>query len=165
MDRIKTFAIYVLILIVFYILSNILISVGLNSSYVNISSKGEIPKQVNIEKAQATRINGRIYGTITNSETEDIGGKYLEVEFYSERDVFLGRTYIEINDLKENETQDIELRFKLQDVNYYTVSIADEKVENDTEKVEIIHDDVTRAAVMVGLILGIIDIPFIWFSV
>lgn len=165
MNRLKTFGIYVLILVIFFIFSNILITIGLNSSYTNINSKGDIPKQVTIEKAQATSMNGRIFGTITNSTDDDISGKYLEIKFYSERDVFLGKSYIQINNLKGTNTQDIELYFKLQEVNYYTVNIVEEKMKDNTEKIEIIHDDVTRAAVLVGLILGIIDIPFIWFSV
>lgn len=159
MDRMKTFAIYALIIIVFFVFSNFLIAVGLNSSYGNISSKGEIPEQVHIDTAQATLINGRIYGTITNSGSDDISGKYLEIDFYSERDNLLGRTYIQINNLNKGETQDIELHFKLQNVDYYTLSITDEKIETGTEKVELIKDDMTRVAVWVGVALALINIP------
>lgn len=159
MDRMKTFAIYALILVAFFIFSNFLIAVGLNSSYANISSKGEIPEQIHIDLAQATLINGRIFGTITNSGDNDISGKYLEIDFYSERNVFLGRTYIQINTLNKDETQDIELHFKLQNVDYYTASITDEKIETGTEKVELIKDDITRAAVWVGVALALFTLP------
>lgn len=159
MDRLKTFAIYVLILIVFFVFSNFLINVGLNSSYANITSKGEIPEQVHITTAQATLINGRIFGTITNSGTENISGEYLEIDFYSERDNFLGRTYIQINNLNQDETQDIELHFKLQNVDYYTVSITNEKIETGTENIEIFKDDMTRVAVWIGVALALISLP------
>lgn len=157
MDRMKTFAIYALIIIVFFVFSNFLIAVGLNSSYGNISSKGEIPEQVHIDTAQATLINGRIYGTITNSGNEDISNKYLEIDFYSERDVFLGRTYVQINNLGKDETQNIELHFKLQNVDYYTASITDEKTE--PENIELIKDDMTRIAVWVGVAVAILTLP------
>ena len=159
MDRLKTFAIYALILIVFFVFSNFLINVGLNSSYANITSKGEIPEQVRITTAQATLINGRILGTLTNSGTENINGEYLEIDFYSERDNFLGRTYLQINNLNQNETQDIELYFKLQNVDYYTVSITNEKLETGTENIEIIKDDMTRVAVWIGVALALISLP------
>ena len=157
MDRMKTFAIYALIIIVFFVFSNFLIAVGLNSSYANISSRGEIPEQVHIDTAQATLINGRIYGTITNLGNEDISNKYLEIDFYSKRDVLLGRTYVQINNLNQDATQDIELHFKLQNVDYYTASITDEKIE--PENIELIKDDMTRVAVVLGVALAIFTLP------
>ena len=101
MERTKTLLKYALWVVLFIIFSEFLINVGLNSTYKPIERKDNIA-QVNIYQAEATLVNGRIRGLITNSQPEDLSGKYLKFDFYSERDVFLGRKFIAINTLQEN---------------------------------------------------------------
>lgn len=129
---------YALWVVLFIIFSEFLINVGLNSTYKSIERRDNI-SQVNIYQAEATKVNGRIRGLITNTQPDNLSGKYLEVDFYSERDVFLGRKFIHVNQLQENETQNFEILFKLEDVDYYTVSVVDEKPEG--EEIEILPED------------------------
>ena len=137
MSRLKTLLMYALWVVLFIIFSEFLINVSLNSSYKPIERKDNI-SQVNVYQAEATLVNGRIRGLITNSETDNISNKYLEFDFYSERDMYLGKKIININELQPNETQNFEILFKLQDVDYYTVSVLDEKPEG--EEIEILPD-------------------------
>ena len=65
MSRIKTFCKYILLLVGFYILSNILIFFGINTSYNNLSIKDSIPEQVHITDASATLVNGRVKGYLS----------------------------------------------------------------------------------------------------
>ena len=51
MSTLKTFAKYAIWLILFWVLSDILIYYGINSTYKAISNKGENPKQVTINSA------------------------------------------------------------------------------------------------------------------
>ena len=136
--------------ILFFIFSNFLINVGLNATYKPIERRDNV-SQVNIYQAEATLVDGRIRGLITNSETEDLSGKYLEVDFYSERDVYLGRKIISINQLQANETQNFEILFKLEDVEYYSVSIVDERPEG--EEIEILPDGWTTTDVVVATVI------------
>lgn len=136
--------------ILFFILSNFLINVGLNATYKPIERRDNV-SQVNIYQAEATLVDGRIRGLITNSETEDLSGKYLEVDFYSERDVYLGRKIISINQLQANETQNFEILFKLEDVEYYSVSIVDERPEG--EEIEILPEGWTTTDVVVATVI------------
>lgn len=147
MDRVKTLLKYALWVVLFMIFSEFLINVGLNSSYRPIERKDNI-SQVNIYQAEATLVNGRIRGLITNSETENLSGKYLEFDFYSERDVFLGRKFIDINQLQANETQNFEILFKLNDVDYYSVSVLDEKPE--AEEIQILPEGWTTSQVVLA---------------
>lgn len=66
MKRMGTFLKYALWIIGFWILSNFLIEVGLNSNYKGIERKDEV-SQVSIYQAEATKVNGRIRGFIKNS--------------------------------------------------------------------------------------------------
>lgn len=136
--------------ILFFIFSNFLINVGLNATYKPIERRDNV-SQVNIYQAEATLVDGRIRGIITNSETEELSGKYLEVDFYSERDVYLGRKIININQLQANETQNFEILFKLEDVEYYSVSIVDERPEG--EEIEILPDGWTTTDVVVATVI------------
>lgn len=150
MDRVKTLFMYASWVILFFILSNFLINVGLNATYKPIERRDNV-SQVNIYQAEATLVDGRIRGLITNSETEDLSGKYLEVDFYSERDVYLGRKIININQLQANETQNFEILFKLEDVEYYSVSIVDERPEG--EEIEILPEGWTTTDVVVATVI------------
>ena len=144
MDRLKTFLIYALIVVGFIILSEFLINVGLNSQYKQIARTDDT-KEVQIYQAEATLVNGRIRGIIQNTDS-DISNKYAKFSFYSERNVLLGKKFIEINNLENSEVQPIELFFKLEGVKSYSVEIVDEK--DDTGEIELLSKDLTRPEVL-----------------
>lgn len=147
MSRVKTLLMYASWVVLFFILSDFLINVGLNASYKPIERRDNVA-QVNIYQAEATLVNGRIRGLITNSQPDNLSGKYLEIDFYSKRDVFLGRKFIDINQLQENETQNFEVLFKLEDVAYYNVSVVDERP--DIEEIETIFDEMTKPEIILA---------------
>ena len=128
MSTMKKFAKYVIWLILFWILSDILIYYGINSTYKAISSKSEPISQISVEKAETTKVNGRISGTVTNSEENDLSGKYLKIDLYAESGNLLGTNYLSIGNLRANETKNFETYFKIQDVKSYDVGIVDEKI-------------------------------------
>lgn len=146
MDRLKTFLKYALWIIGFFILSNFLIYVGLNSNYRDLERKDSI-QQVQIYQAEATKVNGRIRGLIQNSNNENLDGKYIEVDLYSKRDVFLGRKYIQIENLEQGQSQAFEMLFKLQDVSSYKISIVDERM--DGEELELLPVDLSTQEIIV----------------
>ena len=147
MKRVKTLFMYALWVVLFIIFSEFLINVGLNSSYKPIERRDNV-SQVNVYQAEATLVNGRIRGLITNSETDNISNKYLEFDFYSERNVFLGKKIIDINELQAGETQNFEILFKLEDVDYYTVSVLNERPEG--EEIEILPEGWTTTDIIIA---------------
>ena len=151
MSRMRTFAIYVLWLVLFFVFSEIMINLSIETTYQNIGRKDNI-ELINIYQAQATKVNGRIKGTIFNKDNE-IKNKYLKIDFYSDRDNILGTKYIEIENLRENETRQLEIYFKLQDVEYYNISFADEKVE---EEISLLPKDMDKKDIMIGTFLAIL---------
>lgn len=153
MDRVKTLLKYAVWVLAFIILSEFLINVGLNSTYRKINRKDNI-EQVNIYQAEATLVNGRIRGTITNSEPEELNGKYVRIDFYSKRDVFLGRRYIEVKDLAQNGTMSFEVFFKLKEVGSYEVVIADKKEPAD--EIEWVPKDWTKPEIIVATIITLL---------
>ena len=155
MSRIKTFIIYAIWIIIFFIFSEMIINVGLNSSYKDMRSIGQI-EQVNIEQAQATLINGRIKGTI--KDIESINGKYLKIDIYSERGVHLGSKYYDISNMGGEENRDFQLYFKTEYAKYYKVSIVDEKNTEDDldQKIEFIAKDLSKPEIWVATIVTLL---------
>ena len=130
MSTVKQFAKYVIWIILFWILSDILIYYGLNSTYKDIENKGDNISQVTVSAAEATKVNGRIIGKISNTEETDLSGKYLKINLYAESGNLLATEYVEIGKLRANEVKSFESYFKMQDVKSYDINIVDEKEEN-----------------------------------
>ncbi len=147
MDRIKTFAKYAIWLILFWLLSDALIYYGINSTYKDIKIKSEMPNQISIENAEATKVNGRIKGNVYNSEENDLSGKYLKIDLYAESGNLLGTNYLDIGNLRANENKSFETYFKVQDVKSFDISVADEKVEETTEGI-FMKEDMTEIGII-----------------
>ncbi len=149
MDRMKTLLKYALWLILFFIFSEIMININIQTTYQNIGRKDNI-EQVNIYQAQATKINGRIKGTIYNNTKNKIDKNYLRIDLYSERDNFLGSKYIDVSNLRDNESRDFEIYFKVQDVEYYEIKFTDEKQEGELPEM---LKDLTKSEIIWGTFL------------
>lgn len=149
MDRMKTLAKYVIWIVLFYIFSNLMIYLNLESTYQNIGRKDNL-QQVTVYQAQATKVNGRIKGSIYNSEAHKITNKYLRIDLYSERDVFLGSKYIDVSTMRDSETRNFEEYFKVQDVDYYEMKFVDKKEEGELPEM---LKDLTKEQVIWGTFL------------
>lgn len=147
MSRLKTFVKYAIWIILFWILSDILIYYGVNSTYKEIKSKNEIQSQITIKNAEATKVNGRIKGTVTNNEENDLSGKYLKIDLYADSGNLLATDYEEIGKLRANEVKSFETYFKMQDVKAYEINIVDEKAEETTTEV-FMTEDMKKAGVL-----------------
>lgn len=141
MNRIQTFIKYFMWIAIFYVFSNFLIDVGLNSMYSEIVAKNEYSDIISVEQAEATRVNGRIRGVITNEGLDDINGKYVKVDFYSERNNNMGTKYVYISNVDRYESKAFEILFEASNVDSYTIEIVDEKVEIDTNWFNIDFED------------------------
>ena len=137
MDRMKTLTKYVLWVILFYIFSNLMIYLNIETTYQNIGRKDNL-SQVTVYQAQATKINGRIKGTIYNGTENKVTNKYIRIDLYSERDNYLGSKYIDVSNMRDNETRNFEIYFKVQGVDYYEIKLTDEKEEGELP--EIVRD-------------------------
>lgn len=149
MDRMKTLLKYALWVILFFIFSNIMINFTIETTYQDIERKDNLG-QITVNQAQATKINGRIKGTIYNNAENKIIDNYLRIDLYSKRDVFLGSKYIDVSSMRDDETRNFEIYFKVQDVDYYEMKFTDEKVEGELPEM---LQDLTREQVVWGTFL------------
>ena len=123
MSRMKTFAKYAIWLILFWILSDILIYLGINSTYKDIDRKGEIPTGIEVVEMQATTVNGR---TKIKINDENLSDKFVKIDLYSSTGVNLGTQYLEIGKVRENQSKEIETYFKISEVKSYEITVVEE---------------------------------------
>lgn len=139
----KKFLIWILILVGFFIFSDFLINVGLNSTYKDIQREDN-NSQIVVYQAEATYVNGRIRGIIKDVTTRQDG--YIKIELYSKRNVLLGKSYIAIENTESEETQPFELLFKATDVESYKIEIVKEKETG--EELEILPKEWTKPEII-----------------
>lgn len=149
MDRMKTLLKYALWLIIFYIFSNLMIYLNIETTYQNIGRKDNL-EQITVYQAQATKINGRIKGTIYNNAENKITNNYLRIDLYSEIDNYLGSKYIDVSNMRDDETRNFEIYFKVQDVDYYEMKFTDEKEEGELPEM---LQDLTKEQLIWGTFL------------
>lgn len=124
MSTVKSFIKYAIWIIVFWVVSDFLINVGINTTYKTMQNIGDIPTGMQIQEMKSTAVNGKI-GIIVNSTK--LSGKFLKIDLYSSQNNLLGTQYLDIGEIKENESKNINTYFKISDVKKYKISITDEK--------------------------------------
>ena len=127
MSTVKSFIKYAIWIIVFWVVSDFLINVGINTTYKTMQNIGDIPTGMQIQEMKSTAVNGKI-GIIVNSTK--LSGKFLKIDLYSSQNNLLGTQYLDIGEIKENESKNINTYFKISDVKKYKISITDEKGES-----------------------------------
>ena len=134
MAKMKKIFIYVLLIIAFWLFSDIVIFLSINSSYTSIDTKvfTNTPEVI-IGESKATYVNGFVKGSIKNNTDGIINDKYLKIELYSARDVKLGTKYVKIENLDINKYQQFEMWYKFTDVDYANITVTD-NIQNVSEE-------------------------------
>ena len=79
--------------------------------------------------------------------------KYLRFDFYSPRDVLIGTKYIDISNLEVNQKKPLEMYFKLENVDYFNISLVNEKEESE---IELLPKDLTQQEILVATIFTLL---------
>lgn len=152
MAKLKKYLLYVIIIAAFWVFSDILIYLSINSSYANVNARVySISPEITIGESKATYINGFVKGIIRNNTDSIINNKYLKIELYSPRDVKLGTKYIKIENLDVNKYQEFEMWYKFTDVEYVNITVTD-NIENATEE-EFLSQEATTTLILGTLIV------------
>lgn len=154
MGRVKTFGKYILLLIAFYIVSNVLVYFCLQTSYSpmekEIYNNDEI--EVNISSAKATFIDGKVEGSVKNKTAEDLNNKYLKCEFFSKRGTLILTKYIKIDELKAGEEKNLDFNFRAENIKKLKIEVTDEYQDNENTKLINIVGQATKENKLEALI-------------
>ena len=133
MERMKTFFIYALCVIAFFIFSQIMIYFAIHTTYHTKAYEVKASVPITVE-VQATSVNGIVRGSVLNNTQEVMENKYLQMEFYSKQDNILGTKYVPISHLEVGNEQEYEMNFNLSRVDHVVLDIVDTIPENVTEE-------------------------------
>jgi len=152
MSRLKTLFMYGVWVLIFFIFSQIMIYVAINTTYKykNIEIETSIITEAEL---QATSINGYAKCKIVNNTQNDIENKYIQLECYSKNDVIMGTKYIKIDKILTNEEKEFEVRFNYSKVDNAKIEIIDELPQDVTEEQTISDPKMNVAMVISALIL------------
>ena len=135
MEKIQTFMIYFLIIIVFFLVSTFLEGQLIEQMYFkldgsvqeNFEYAGEnLELDIKVLEAKATKMNGYLTARVTNNTNRVVNKAYLKIDLFAKKDLKAISRYMEINDLKPGGTKDYKLKFRAGYVDTYKVA-----VEND----------------------------------
>lgn len=132
MSRMKTFFGYVLLLVLFYVFSNIMINAFLKVSYLDINDYEINVNDVflDVTEAKASKRNGYIYGIIKNNTNVIVENKYLKVSMISKYGNVLGEQYVRIDKLEPTQLRKFEVKFDYDNVETFKIEMTDTKPED-----------------------------------
>lgn len=144
MSRMKTFFKYLLIVILFYVFSNIMINAFLKISYTNLSDYDINVSQafVDITEAKASNRNGYIKGIIKNNTDVVIENQYLKFTMLSKKGNILGEKYVKIDKIEINELRNFEVKFDYDNVKSVKIEMTNEKPE-EVDFIELVKTNLT----------------------
>lgn len=142
MDRMKTFFKYFLIVVLFYIFSNLMINAFFKISYKDIRDyKIEVNDLfVDVSEAKATSRNGYIKGIVKNKNENAIENKYLKISFLSKNKNVLGEKYIKIDKIESQQLRNFEVKFDYDNVKSFKIEMTDTKPE-EVDFIELIKNN------------------------
>ena len=152
MSRLKTFFIYFLLVVLFFIFSQIIIALSIHTSYSYKSCeiKTAIPMTADV---QATSVNGFVKGKVINNTAEAIQNKFMKIECYSKNNVLLGTKYIEIENINTKETLEYEMKFNYNRVEKVVIDIVNEIPADVPEEDKVSDPEMNFAMLATALIL------------
>ena len=154
MARMKTFFIYLLLVIAFFLFSQVMIYIAIHTThqYKNVEIKTTIPMEVEV---QATSINGFAKGKIINQAENEIENKYIKIECYSKHDVLMGTKYIKIDKIGAKEEKEFEVHFNYNKVDKAVIDIVEEKTveEQNVPEEDKMSDQERGLATMISALI------------
>ncbi len=132
MKKMNTFFKYLLLVILFYVFSNIMINALFKVSYSDIKDYEINVSQiyVDVTEAKASKRNGYINGIVKNNTSEPVENKYLKIIIFSKYDNILGEKYIKIDSLEPKQLRKFEVKFDYDNVKKFKIEMTDTKPED-----------------------------------
>ena len=142
MDRMKTFFKYFLMVVVFFIFSNLVIDGLLKVSYTDIKDyKINVNDAfVDVTEAKTSKRNGYINGIVKNNTDKVVENKYLKFNMLSKNGNVLGEKYVKIEKLEPGELRKYEVKYDYDNVKTFNIEMVNDKPE-EVDFLELVKDN------------------------
>lgn len=126
MSRMKTFLLYALGIIGFFVLSLILEDALIGNMYKkmdgNIQDNGYAIVVEGVS-GRATNVNGFMKFRLTNTSSSILNNYYAKIDLYSKRGLLAATKYVDVGDIEPNGYKDYEVKFKGTELSGYNISV------------------------------------------
>ena len=129
MKRMKTFLIYLLLVVAVVILTNPIANLILGLNYKEISNYeiATSSPEIIITESKGTNTNGIIKGTVTNKTEHFMPDIYLKIELKSDIGNTLGTEYKKMGNFQIGQSKDFDLKYRYSGVKGYVISTVDDE--------------------------------------
>ena len=124
MKKLQKYVKYILWIFGGYILTKFLVFVGFNVNYYPMQQIGELPEQIIVEKAEASKEQGRIYGNVQNSSENNLNGKYIKITVFNSYGEIVDTEILKIENLGKNEQKMFKSNFSAKEAKSYNISLV-----------------------------------------
>ena len=126
----KKFFIYFLLVVAFFIFSQLIIHFAINTTYgyKSVEIRSEIPMNAEV---QATSVNGFAKVKINNTADNSIENKYIKINCYSKNNVLMGTKYIKIDKIEAKDEKEFEVRFNFNKVEKAVIDLVEPQALTD----------------------------------
>ena len=144
----KKFFMYAVWVILFFIFSQILIYVALNTtySYKKIEVNSTLVSEASVK---TNSVSGIAKIKINNNTQNAIENKYIKIDCYSKHDVLMGTKYIQTGKILTNEEKEFEVIFNYNKVEYVKIEVID-NLPQDVPQTSKISDKKLTLALAIG---------------
>ena len=135
MKRMKTFFIYLLLVLAVVLLTDIIAKLVLETNYKDITNYeiSTTSPEIKIEEAKTTRVNGKIKGTVTNKSENFMEDVFIKVELKSKTGHTLGTEYVKMGNFQPEQNKEFSLNYKYSDVTNFVISTTNYEENTETE--------------------------------
>lgn len=129
MSRMRTFLLYFLGIVGFFILSLILEDALIGNMYKkmdgNIQDNGHAIVVEGVS-GRATNVNGYMKFRLSNISSSKQSNYYAKIDLYSKRGLLAATKYVEIGEIEPNEFKDYNVKFKGTELKGYNIAVISE---------------------------------------
>ncbi len=132
MSRMKTFLIYLILVLAFYAFSNVMINAYLKVSYTEVRDY-EIDVEelfVDVTESKVSKRDGYIYGCVKNNNSSTLENKYLKASMMDKYGNVLGEKYVLIDKIEPEQLRKFEIKFDYDNVKTFKIEMTDTKPED-----------------------------------
>ncbi len=159
MKRMKTFFMYALWIILFFIFSNIGTDLLIQNSYKDVEKNNIHIEEsnngfaINVDRANSNKQQGYFTGTVKNTSNNVIEKQYVKVESYY-KGKKMQEKYLAFENLQPGEERKFKLTYNVGKIDEFKVSYVDEIPRNITiidkaiDKVKDFYEDTTSGKLM-----------------
>lgn len=135
MKRMKTFLIYLILVIVVILSTDFIAEICLQSGYKPIPQYeiATTSPKIEVVEAKTTKANGVIKGDVTNTTNTLQQNLFLKIELLSDIGNKLGTEYLQIGNLQPEQKKEFELKYRYSNVSTFVISTTSEKTEEILE--------------------------------